>query len=111
MTFKIQKHLSDIQTSTGSIYESLGEQRNFDVYLANKRQLRSVMRKLETVCEAVSGLLQLNPDIRISNARKVVSLCNCIIHSDSADSEIVREIVVNYLPKLKEEVDKLLAKS
>ena len=107
MALKIQKHLLDIQTSIDSIYEYLGEQRNFDFYLTNRRS--SITRELKTVCESVSEIIQQNPDITISNARKIVSLCNCIIHvHDSVDNKTVWDIVINHLPKLKDDVDKLL---
>ena len=109
MTVKMQKYLTDIQTSIGSIYESIGDRRSFEVYMANKRRRRLVTRNLETVCEAVIGILQLKPDIHIGNVRKIVSLCNCVIHvQDSVDDETVWNIIINYLPKLKEDVDKLL---
>jgi len=109
MAIKTQKYLTDIQTSIGSIYESIGDRRSFEVYMANKRRRRSVTHNLETVCEAIIGILQLKPDIPISNARKIVSLCNCVIHvHDSVDDEIVWNIIINYLPKLKEDVDRLL---
>ena len=57
----------------------------------------------------VSRILQLNPDISISSARKIVSLRNRVMHAyDSVDNETVWGIVMNHLPKLKAEVNKLL---
>ena len=109
MQLKIQKYLLDILTSVDSINEYLGEQRNFGVYTANKQLRRSVERELEIIGEAVSRLLQLNPDITISNARKIISLRNRVIHAyDSVDNETVWGIVINHLPKLKDEIIKLL---
>ena len=53
--------------------------------------------------------IQLNPDIAISSARKIVSLRNRVIHSyDNVDNETVWGIIIKHLPKLKEDVDKLL---
>ena len=109
MQLKIQKYLLDILTSVDSIYEYLGKQRSFNIYAANKQLRRSVERELEIIGEAVSRLLQLNPDITISNARKIISLRNRVIHAyDSVDNETVWGIVINHLPKLKEEIIKLL---
>lgn len=109
MQLKIQKYLFDIRTSIDSIYEYLGEQHNFNEYLTNKQLRRSVERELEIIGEAVSKILWLDPDITISNARKIVSLRNRVIHAyDSVDNETVWGIVINHLPKLKEDVDKLL---
>ena len=109
MQLKIQKYLLDILTSVDSIYEYLGEQRNFGVYATNKQLRRSVERELEIIGEAVGRLHQLNPDISINNVRKIISLRNRVIHAyDSVDNETVWGIVINHLPKLKEEVIQLL---
>jgi len=109
MQLKIQKYLLDIVTSIDSIYEYLGKERNFNVYLKNKQLRRSVERELEIIGEAVSRILQLNPDISIGSARKIISLRNRGIHAyDSVDNETVWGIVVNHLPKLRENVEKLL---
>ncbi len=109
MQLKIQKYLFDIQISIGSIYEYLGEHRNFDHYLSNKQLRRSVERELEIIGEAVSKILQLDPAIPIDNARKIVSLRNQVIHAyDSVNNETVWGVIVNHLPGLKEAVDGLL---
>ena len=109
MQHKIQKYLLDILTSIDSIYDYLGGQRNFDAYIANKQLRRSIERELEIIGEAVSKILQLNPNISISSSRKIVSLRNRVIHAyDSVDNETVWGIVINHLPKLKDDIDKLL---
>jgi len=109
MQLEIQKYLFDIQTSIDSIYEYLGELRNFNIYLANKQLRRAVERELEIIGEAVGNILKIETDFPISNARKIVSLRNRVIHAyDSVDNETVWSIVINHLPKLKEEVVRLL---
>jgi uncharacterized protein with HEPN domain len=109
MQLKIQKYLYDIEISIDSIYEYLGEHRNFNDYMANKQLRRSVERELEIIGEAVSKILQLDPDIPIDNARKIIGLRNQVIHAyDSVNNETVWSIVIIHLPKLKEDIDKLL---
>jgi len=109
MQLKIQKYLFDIQISIDSIYEYLGEHRNFNAYVSNKQLRRSVERELEIIGEAVNKILQLDPNIPIDNARKIVSLRNHVIHAyDSVNNEIVWGIVINHLPKLKETINTLL---
>ena len=109
MQLEIQKYLFDIQISIDSIHEYIGEQRNFNVYQENKQLRRSVERELEIIGEAVSKILKIDTDFPISNARKIVSLRNRVIHAyDSVDNETVWSIVINHLPKLKEEVVKLI---
>jgi len=109
MQLKTQKYLFDIKVSIESIFEYLGEQRNFNDYMANKQLRRSVERELEIIGEAMSKILQINPDISIANSRKIVGLRNRVIHAyDSVDNEVVWGIVVNHLPTLRKDVDKLL---
>ena len=109
MQLKIQKYLFDVQTSIDSIFEYLGEQRDFKYYMSNKQLRRSVERELEIIGEAVNRILHLEPNTPIDDARKIVGLRNMVIHAyDSISNEIVWGIVVNHLPKLRENVVKLL---
>ena len=109
MQLKIQKYLYDIRTSIDSIDEYLGKQRNFDLYLANKQLRRSVERELEIIGEAVSNILKLDPDTPIHNARKIVNLRNLVIHAyDSVDNATIWSVIINHLPKLRNDVINLL---
>lgn len=48
-------------------------------------------------------------DIAITNSRKIVDARNYIIHGyDSLSADILWSIVINHLPKLKEEVQSIL---
>ena len=61
--------------------------------------------------ERLRGALKLkeNKDIAITNARKIVDARNYIVHGyDSLSVDILWSIVVNHLPRLKNEVEKLL---
>ena len=109
MPLEIQKYLFDIRTSIDSINDYLGEHYRFDVYVANKQLRRSVERELEIIGEAVGRILQLDANITISNARKIVNLRNRVIHAyDNVNDETVWGIVINHLPKLRDEVEVLL---
>ena len=109
MQLEIKKYLFDIQISIDSIYEYIGKQRNFNVYQNNKQLRRSVERELEIIGEAVGKILKIDTNTPISNSRKIVSLRNRVIHAyDSVDNETVWGIVINHLPKLREEVVFLL---
>ena len=109
MRLNIQKYLFDIQNSINSIYDYLGEKRDFKIYQANKQLRRAVERELEIIGEAINKILEIEPKIDIDNARKIVDLRNFVIHGyDKVDDVIVWGIISNNLPKLKEQVDKLL---
>jgi uncharacterized protein with HEPN domain len=70
---------------------------------------RAIERNLEIIGEATNRILARNPEIEITNARKIVNLRNFIIHSyDSVSDENIWAIVINNLPELKKEIDNLL---
>lgn len=57
----------------------------------------------------MSRILKVDRDIAITNSRKIVDARNYIIHGyDSLSADILWSIVINHLPKLKEEVQTLL---
>lgn len=111
MELKIQKYLYDIHLSIVSIYEYLGEERNFFVYKEDKKLRRAVERELEIIGEAAKRILELRPDIEIENARMIVDMRNWVIHGyDKVDDVIVWGVVCKHLPKLKEQIERLIVK-
>jgi uncharacterized protein with HEPN domain len=57
----------------------------------------------------MSRILKLEPEIIISNSRKIVDARNKIIHGyDEISDDVIWGIVVNNLPVLKTEVENLL---
>lgn len=105
----IQKYLYDMQQSILSIYEYLGESRDFLAYEQNKLLRRAVERELEIIGEAANRLLDLQPDIAIDNARKIVDLRNFVIHGyDKVDNVIIWGVISKDLPKLEKQVNDLL---
>lgn len=107
----INKYLYDIQQSIDSIYEYLGNKRDFFEYEGNKQLRRAVERELEIIGEAVNHLLDLDNEIAIDNARRIVDLRNFVIHGyDKVDNVIIWGVINKDLPKLKQQVDDLMAK-
>lgn len=112
MARDIRKYLYDMQQSILSIEEYLGEKHDFFVYEHNKLLRRAVERELEILGEAARHLLDLQPDIPLENARKVVDLHNFVIHGyDKVDNVIIWGIIHKDLPRLKQQVDDLLART
>jgi len=69
----------------------------------------AVERNLEIIGEATKRLLELYPDIKITNARKIVDTRNRISHGyDDIENTEIWNIIINHLPVLKNEVEKLL---
>jgi uncharacterized protein with HEPN domain len=58
----------------------------------------------------MNRILKIDPDFKIVAARQIVGTRNYVIHAyDSLRPEMIWNIVINDLPKLKAEVQKMLA--
>lgn len=102
-------YLSDISNAISSIFEYLGEDRNFKDYESNKLLRRAVERELEIIGEATNRLLKVDPTVNISEARRIVNLRNLVIHAyDSVDNVIIWGIIHKDLPLLRKQDQDLL---
>jgi uncharacterized protein with HEPN domain len=64
---------------------------------------------LEIIGEAMNRILKEDEDIEIHNARRIVGLRNQIIHGyDTVSDENIWGIIINHLPRLKEEIYALM---
>ena len=107
MENKADKYLFDILESIDSIFEYLGEKRDFIRYRQNKLLRRGVERELEIIGEATNRLLKAG--FEIENARRIVDLRNFVIHNyDKVDDVIIWGIISRDLPKLRKELNNLL---
>ncbi len=110
MMLQEKKLLADIVQAVLSVGEHLEGKRIFAEYKANKTKRRAVERELEIIGEAVNKLLKINPAIKISYARMIVDLRNKVIRAyDSVNDVVIWNVVVNHLPVLQAEIEKLLA--
>lgn len=111
MRHEILKYLYDIRESIDSITDFLGERRDFNDYKSNKLLRRAVERELEIIGEATNRILKLDPNIAISEARRIVDLRNWVIHGyDRVDDVIIWGILSRDIPKLEYQVKKLIDK-
>ena len=110
MDERIEKWLYDIRFSIEEIeifLENTGK--TYDNFKLNLMLKRAIERNLEIIGEATNRILAQQSDIEISNARKIVNLRNLVIHSyDSISDENIWAIVINNIPELKIEIQKLL---
>ena len=103
------KLLTDILQAIVEIELFLGEKRDFDEYKNNLLVKKAVERELEIIGEAMNRLLQANQEIEITDARKIISFRNRIIHGyDRVVDEVVWGVLTRHVPKLKSEVEILL---
>jgi len=104
----IKKYLFDISSAISNIEEYVGAPKIFANYERNRQLQQAVERNLEIIGEATKRILEIAPDINISNARKIVGARNRIIHGyDDIDNTEIWSIVINSLPILKKEIDEL----
>jgi len=109
MEEEIHTWLEDIQRSIDEIESFLPEKRNFFEFRKDLKTRKAVERNIEIIGEAVYRILQLNLDIKITNARKIVDTRNRIIHGyDSISEDIIWAIVSKDIIKLREEINILL---
>ena len=109
MNHKLLKYLYDIDESINSIFQYLGDKRDFALYQSNKILRRAIEREIEIIGEAVNNILKIEPDFEIKNAKNIIATRNIVIHNyDKVDDVIIWGIVSIYLPKLQEEISKYL---
>ena len=106
----IKKHLQDILTAIEEIESFFGDKpKLFDDFYNNLCLRRAIERNIEIIGEAMNRILKTDRNIAITNSRKIVDARNYIIHGyDSLSADILWSMVINHLPKLKNEVTALL---
>ena len=109
MKHEIKTWLQDIQLSIHEIFDFLPEERNFYIFEKDLKTRKAVERNIEIIGEALNRILKLDPNIIISDSRKIVDTRNRIIHGyDSVTADILWLIINKHLPILEKEVEKLL---
>lgn len=69
----------------------------------------AVERELEIIGKAVNRILKIDPDIKITNAKRIIDLRNQVIHGyDKIDDVIIWGIILKDIPKFRQEGEKLL---
>ena len=110
MNEKIHKYLYDIKFAIDEVdsYFTQKEKR-FENYSKDILLKRAIERDLEIIGEAINRILSIDPELPIQNARKIVGLRNQIIHAyDNISDENIWGIIMNHIPKLKEEIENFL---
>lgn len=111
MDIEIKTRLYDILnaiTEIDSFFEA--NKKEFHFYKNDIRTKRAIERNIEIIGEAVNRILHIDDNIDLSNSRKIIDTRNRIIHGyDVVSDEIIWGIVIQYLPVLKTEVEKLLS--
>lgn len=112
MNEKVLKWLFDIKIAIEEINSYFVKyNRTFKEYQNNLILKRAIERNLEIIGEAVNKIIKVEPDIEISNAKRIIGLRNQIIHAyDNISDENIWGIVIKHLPRLEQDINKLIAK-
>lgn len=105
MEKEVQIWLEDIRQSIDEIEAFLPARSDFFEFKKDLKTRKAIERNIEIIGEAVNRILNANPAVRITNARKIVDTRNRIIHGyDTVSEDIIWAIVTNDLKKLKQEI-------
>lgn len=112
MDRKIKKYLEDIMLAIAEIELFLTQRpRQYQVFLDDHMFRSALERQVGIIGEAMSKILSSDPEIAITNAKHIKGTRNYIVHAyDSLQPYTIWGIVINDIPKLKEEVAILLEK-
>ncbi len=113
MDDSVKKHLEDILLAISEIEmaeERFGRQ--YEIFENDVIFRKFVERNIEIIGEAMNRVLKVDPQININSARKIVDTRNYVIHAyDSLKPDILWAIVVNHIPRLKNDILRLLGLS
>jgi len=109
MNLEVQKWLYDILESIQSINDFVGDNRVFENYESDKKTRRSVEREIMIIGEAINRIKNVEPNIEITHIQQIIAVRNRVAHAyDAVNNAMIWGIVINHLPNLKTEVEKLL---
>jgi uncharacterized protein with HEPN domain len=109
MEDEIKTWLSDIKQAIIEINDFLPDKKNFFQFQKDLKTKRAIERNVEIIGEAANRILKKDPEIKITDIRKIIDTRNRIIHGyDSVSDDVIWSIVVKYLPTLEGEIDTLL---
>jgi uncharacterized protein with HEPN domain len=106
-----KKYLLDIKLAIDNINIHLNNTRDYSLFDRSITIRSAIKYEFSIIGEAMYELLKLKPDFIITDAAKIISFRNKMVHEyDAIDNGQVWNIIINYLPRLKVEVIELLEK-
>jgi uncharacterized protein with HEPN domain len=106
---EIKIWLKDIELSIKEIHDFMGDAQTYSLFEKDLKTRKAIERNIEIIGEAMNRIKAAEPDIQISDSRKIIDTRNRIIHGyDSVSSDVIWIIVTRYLPILESEVIELL---
>ncbi len=110
MENEVKTWLADIQQAIHEINLFLPDNKDFINFQNDLKTKRAIERNIEIIGEAIGRILKVQPDLQVTNARRIVDTRNRISHGyDSVSDDIIWAIVIRDISKLEHEVTMLLA--
>lgn len=108
MPDEIKVWFEDIEKAIAEINDFLPRPRNFLEFKKDTKTKRAVERNIEIIGEALSRIVRIEPDVKISDSRKIIDTRNRIIHGyDSVSDDVIWLIVIRFLPILEKEIKEI----
>ncbi len=106
---KLDKYIWDVAGCIRKIDNHLNlKGRRFDVFQKDILFNDAIRWNIALIGEAMNKILDLQPDIAISNARKLIWTCNYVIHGyDTFTDDMAWSIVIKELPILIHDLEAL----
>lgn len=105
-----RKYLTDVLIACEEVESFFDGKRVFTDFQIDILRQRAVERNVEIMGEAINQLMKHDPTILLNNARAIVGTRNRVIHAyDNVTPEFLWSLVINHIPKLKEDVAGMLA--
>jgi uncharacterized protein with HEPN domain len=109
MQLELKTWAYDILTAIHEIEVFLEDVADFNAYQSDLKTKRAIERNLEIIGEAMNRMLQRDPSLQFTDARKIVDTRNRIIHGyDTVSNEVLWSIVTSNLQTLRLEVEAFL---
>lgn len=80
MEDEIRTWLSDIKQAIAEINDFLPDQKNFYQFQKDLKTKRAIERNVEIIGEAANRIIKQQPDIPITDIKKIIDTRNRIIH-------------------------------
>ena len=98
-----------IKKAITEINDFLPAKKDFFQFKRDLKTKRAVERNVEIIGEAANRILKVQPDIPITDVKKIIDTRNRIIHGyESVSDDVIWAIIIRHLPKLEEEVTNIL---
>ncbi|RYY90915.1 MAG: DUF86 domain-containing protein [Chitinophagaceae bacterium] len=109
MQLELKTWAFDMLAAIQEIEVFLEDVPDFSAYQIDLKTKRAIERNLEIIGEAMNRMLQRDPSLEFTDARKIVDTRNRIIHGyDTVSDELIWSIVTANLQTLKSQVEAFL---